>query len=521
VKPSERLVIDNVHKQLGSVKALNGVSMSVRSGAIHGIIGHNGSGKSTLVKVLSGVLRPDQGTYTVVDSDGGADGEARRPRVATVFQDLGLADNLSVFDNLLVNSFHTNRAGYINLSKERLRATAALATLGLDLPLDLEARKLPEPERVMLCVTRALMHGGVAIADGREPHTEAGEPSIDLLLLDEPTSSLPHEELERFRLLVKGLQQSTGVTSLIVTHNPSDISALCDEFTALKSGEVMCTEPAAGATMSMLAELMAGKSVIVREQGQGAPPPPAQSGRPISERVFVAEGIMTPGLSEPVSMSADEGELVGLTGLEGSGFKEFVGAAMGILDMTSGRVQVSGRPVSGGPAALRRAGAIYIPADRARTSGVPAATVYENMTMGRVDTYCRHGILNAKAERAAVGQMLELLRVDPPDPRRVLSEMSGGQQQKVVVGRALLSGAKLLVFEEPTAAVDVGAREEILQYLQDVSRKGNVVVVASAEFEWMPAVCDRIVVFRTGCIAGELVGEHMSEDRILRMAYGD
>jgi ABC-type sugar transport system ATPase subunit len=525
VKGSERLVIEDVHKSMGAVRALMGVSFSVSRGTVHGIIGHNGSGKSTLVKILAGVMPADQGSYQIVDGDGPQGRPARSPRVAAVFQDLGLAENLSVLDNLLVNSFRRNKLGLISMAAARSRARAAMATVGLDLPVNEEVQRLPEAERVMLCVARAMMRAGVTLEDGADGQEHAAA-SADLLVMDEPTSSLPRQELERFRDLVRRLRDETGVTMLVVTHNPTDITAFCDDFTALKNGQVLCTQPAREVTASMLAELMAGQSAIVEEAEEGDQA--AREIASVAERrrragppVFVADRVSTPKLSGPVSLSAAEGELVGLTGLEGSGFREFVRAAMGVGEMTSGTVTVAGRELRGGAPGIVRAGAVYIPSDRARTSGVPAATAFENMTLGRLDAYCRHGIINTRREKAAVAGMLERLRVFPADPRRVLSQMSGGQQQKVVVGRALLSNSRLLVFEEPTAAVDVGAREAILRDLQQVAREGCTVILASGEFEWMSAVCDRIVVFQSGGIAGELLPADMGEEAILRLAYGD
>lgn len=529
MKGSEQLVIEDVHKTMGAVRALTGVSFSVSRGTVHGIIGHNGSGKSTLIKILAGVMPADQGSYRIVDTGRPPGEQARSPRVAAVFQDLGLAENLSVLDNLLVNSFRRNKLGLISMAAARSRARAAMATVGLDLPVNAEVQRLPEAERVMLCVARAMMRAGVTLEDGaadQEHGQEHGTASADLLVMDEPTSSLPRQELERFRDLVRRLRDETGVTMLVVTHNPTDITAFCDDFTALKNGQVLCTQPARGVTASMLAELMAGQSAIVEEAADGDRA--AREGASVAERsrrggpqVFVADKVMTPKLSGPVSLSAAEGELVGLTGLEGSGFREFIRAAMGVGEITSGTVTVAGRELRGGAPGIVRAGAVYIPSDRARTSGVPVATAFENMTLGRLDAYCRHGIINTRREKAAVTGMLERLRVFPADPRRVLSHMSGGQQQKVVVGRALLSNSRLLVFEEPTAAVDVGAREAILRDLQQVARDGCTVILASGEFEWMSAVCDRIVVFQSGAIAGELLPAEMGEEAILRLSYGD
>jgi ribose transport system ATP-binding protein len=538
---SERLVIENVHKTMGAVRALAGVSVAVPRGTVHGIIGHNGSGKSTLVKILAGVMPADEGSY-LIEAGEGAARTARAPRVAAVFQDLGLAEDMSVFDNLLANYFRRNKLGFISMKPERARARAVMASVGLNLPLDLEAGRLPETDRVMLCVARAMMRAGVALGNGFGSH-DAG---ADLLVMDEPTSSLPREELERFRGLVKRLRDETGVTTLIVTHNPTDIGAFCDGFTALKNGQVLCTQEAGGVTSAMLAKLMAGQSAIVEDAAEaatGAAPlsqslaaQPGQRGQashvgetatgseragPAGTPVLAVDALVIPGLSEPVSLSAAEGELVGLTGLEGSGFREFIRAAMGVGLSTSGTVTIAGTRVPPGAVGLGRADAVFIPSDRSRTSGVPAATAYENMTMGRVGAYTSRGVINTKKERSAVAGMLERLSVSPADPRRVLSQMSGGQQQKVVIGRALLSDVRLLVFEEPTAAVDVGARETILRDLQDVARQGRTVIVASGEFEWMPAVCGRIVVFRSGSVAGELLPGQMSEEAILRLAYGN
>ncbi|HVT68875.1 MAG TPA: ATP-binding cassette domain-containing protein, partial [Trebonia sp.] len=387
---SEHLVIENVHKTMGAVRALAGVSLTVPPGTVHGIIGHNGSGKSTLIKILAGVLPADAGSFLV--ANGGA---ARRPpRVAAVFQDLGLADNLSVLDNLLANSFRRSRLGFISVAAERARARAVMATVGLDLPLDLEARRLPEADKVLLCVARAMMRAGVRLGDGlggrgkEAGGTGAGPEqetaSADLLVMDEPTSSLPREELERFRDLVKRVRDETGVTTLIVTHNPTDITAFCDGFTALKNGQVLLTrEEAGGVTAPMLAELMAGQSVIVEEAAEAGAAgrqtaTVAERTRRAGTQVFVADNLLIPKLSGPVSLSAAEGELVGLTGLEGSGFREFIRAAMGVGETVSGTVTIAGTRVPRGTAGLGRADAVFIPSDRASTSGIPSATVYEN-----------------------------------------------------------------------------------------------------------------------------------------------
>jgi len=516
----EHLTVENIHKRLGAINALNGVSLKVPSGTVHGLIGHNGSGKSTTVKVLAGVLQPDEGLFSVVSGDAGPQPRHRKPKVVTVFQDLGLADTLTAFENVLVNSFEKKPFGMVRVGRERARVRELFAILGLDVPLELEAWRLPEPERVMLCVARALLHAGVQIEDGAID-ADAGL-SVDLLILDEPTSSLPREDLGRFRALVRTLTEEAGVATLLVTHNPADIETICDDFTALRNGEVMCSSPAQGYSTGLLVELMAGKSVEPDQDDSGGRDRAASSTAPrrLDQPLFVAEDLVTPGLDGPVSLVARTGELLGITGLEGSGFREFVQAAMGVKERRSGAVSVGGQRLSSGPAGVRRANAVYIPSDRARTSGIPSATVYENMTLGRVDVFCHRGFVQRKAEKAGVRQMLEKLKVDPPDPARTLSEMSGGQQQKVVIGRALLSDAKLFVFEEPTVGVDVGASRDILSYLRESTQEGVCVMAASAEFEWMPTVCDRVIVFRSGRIAGELTQGDITEEGILSLAYG-
>jgi ribose transport system ATP-binding protein len=520
VNSLEHLAVENLHKRLGAINALNGVSLKVRSATVHGLIGHNGSGKSTTVKILAGVLQPDKGLFRVVCGGDGPQPRYRKPNVVSVFQDLGLADNLTAFENVLVNSFEKKPFGMVKVRRERARARELFAVLGLDVPLELEAWRLPEPERVMLCVARALLHAGVQIEDG-VIDADAGL-RVDLLVLDEPTSSLPREDLGRFRALVRTLTEEAGVATLLVTHNPADIETICDDFTALRNGEVMRSAPAQGYSTGLLAELMAGKSIEPDRDDSGGPDRGVSSAaaRRPGQPLFVAQDLVIPGLDGPVSLAAHPGELLGITGLEGSGFRAFVEAAMGVRERLSGTVSVGGQKLSSGPAGVRRANAVYIPSDRARTSGVPSAMVYENMTLGRIDVFCHRGIVQRNAEKAAVRRMLEKLNVDPPDPARTLSELSGGQQQKVVIGRALLSDAKLFVFEEPTAAVDVGASRDILSYLRESTREGVCVMAASAEFEWMPTVCDRVIVFRSGKIAGELMQGEITEERILSLAYG-
>lgn len=515
MESSEALVIEDVHKRLGAVRALDGVSFTVPRGTVHGIIGHNGSGKSTLVKILAGILSSDRGSFQIADIHSSGAIRRRRPRVATVFQDLGLADHLTVYENILVNNFRRSRFGFISDRRERARLSGALSELGFELPFGVEAGSLSEADRVILCVARALFSAGIA------PGSAGG--GADILLMDEPTSSLPREELEKFRTLVQRLRKEEEISIVIVTHNPSDVGTMCDDVTALKGGRVLCTMQAREVSMAMLAELMAGKERPDGEQvGEAAASlPSAASRRTIAGVGFAVSGLCCEGLEEPVTLSGEVGELLGITGLEGSGFRELVAGAVGVRALTSGEVSIADRPVKRGIEGFRQAGGVYIPADRTRTSGVPDATVYENMTLGIVDSYTRFGVIQARDERVQVARMLERLNVHPSDPRRKLSELSGGQQQKVIVGRALLaSKAKVVVFEEPTAAVDVGAREDILRYLRELASTGTVVVVATAEFEWLPSACDRIAVFRSGRFAGELRDGQMNEQGILRLAYG-
>jgi ribose transport system ATP-binding protein len=518
VHGGELLEVSDVHLRLGAVRALDGVSFRISSGTVHGLIGHNGSGKSTTVKVLAGLLTPDGGSVAVTSDPAVPDAPRRRPHVVTVFQDLGLAEDLTVFENVLVNSFERRPLGHVHVRREQDRVRELFALLRLDVPLGVRVSGLPEAERVMLCVARALLHAGVKLTQGTID-ADAGL-KVDLLVLDEPTSSLPRTELRRFRALVRSLTESVGVATLLVTHNPADIATVCDDFTALRNGRVICSAPAEGFHMDRLIELMAGKGVQadgrIDTGGSRSPSAPVRN----TDAVFVAEDLMTPGLDGPVTLIAHKGELLGMTGLEGSGFREFLQSAMGVRDRVSGTVRIDGRIVEGGPAGVCRANAMYISADRTRTSGIPSATLYENMTLGRVGVFCRRGFLRRRAEMVAVRRMLEKLDVHPPEPKRLLSEMSGGQQQKVVVGRALMSESKLFVFEEPIAAVDVGASQDILSYLAEATKAGVGVIAASGDFGWMPSVCDRVVVFRSGRIAGELVGGDITEDRVLLLAYG-
>jgi ribose transport system ATP-binding protein len=504
----------------GAVKAIQGLTLDITKGEIHGLIGHNGSGKSTFAKVLAGVYSPSAGHVEafgeVLPSSVGRPSQ-RAGRVVVVPQDLGLVPSMSVVDNFKVNRY---RRGLINWRVERQATRAALEALGADVDPRQPVHTLNSSERVLLSVARALAD---LSSGGSGSKTDEA-----VLVLDEPTSSLPHDSVETLLATIRTINSQLGVTIILVSHNPREILAVSHRVSALKNGQSIGTFVTSALSFRGLAELMAGQAL----EGLGKPPsraatPPASVARADDRGREEAEGgrvtiqNLAGGRLRGVSLDVSPGEIVAFTGLVGSGYEDLPYILVGAIPKAGGEISVNGVPYTRpSPGRWRRSGSMFLPSDRQRTSAVQRATVRENVTLGELGSFVRAGFLRRGLEANEVRAVLRRRRIEPADPERAFFALSGGQQQKALIGRCLLLHRRVLMIHEPTVAIDVGARDEIHKALQDVAAEGTAVLIVSCQYEELPVMCDRVITVISGQVSGRLSGEELTEANILTSCYG-
>jgi ribose transport system ATP-binding protein len=498
-EPAPVVRVDGLTKTFGGTRALDGVSLEVRGGEVHALLGQNGSGKSTLIKILSGYHTPDAGSIAIrgepVRPPLSAAG-LRRLGVTFVHQDLGLVGTMSVLENLRVGRFDTGPGRRIRWGRERERARDLLRRFDLDVDPRAPVGSLTQTERVIVAVIRALQD--VEAAGGR-----------GLLVLDEPTSALPLGDVHRlFSAMRRVTAGGSGV--LFVTHDVDEVFEISDRATILRDGHAVATVEPSRLDHRELVKLIVGRDLV------DLYPPAADNAQGTLLTVHALSG----DVAREVSFNLRRGEILGLTGLLGAGHDEVPYLIYGARAAAHGQIEMDGVPIEKpSPQSCTAAGIALLPNDRQRLSAIPAATVKENVTLPDLRAFRRGGRLDHRRERTAVEAVISRVDVRPRDPDRPLIKLSGGNQQKAVLARWLRLEPRVLLLHEPTQGVDVGAKSGIFQILRDAVAQGTSIIYASAEYEDLANICDRVLVFRRGRLVSELEGERLRHDVIVSHCY--
>ena len=492
------LEVRGLTKAFGPTEALVEVDFDLRAGEVHALVGQNGSGKSTLVKILAGVHAPDAGAIAVggEEFDPLRPGEARRRGLRFVHQDLGLVDSLDVVENLALGRGYDLRfPRRISWRHERRQARAALADIGHTLDVRALVGTLRASERTAIAIARAL---------------DGWRSAARLLVLDEPTASLPEAEVTRLFDVI-GTIRDRGVGVIYVSHHLEEVLAIADRVTILRDGARVGTFDAAELDHDRMVELIVGR-------GSAAPAAaPVQSGAPERHEPSLVAEDLSGAVLRGVSLRVGAGEVVGVAGLTGSGREELGPALFGAAGR-SGSVSVEGNPVPAGrPDLAVAAGVGFVPADRKALGLVASMVVRENVTLADLRPYLRGGLLRHRKERSDVDTWLGLLDVRPRNQSLGAMRLSGGNQQKVLLARWLRIRPRVLILDEPTQGVDVGAKAEIHRRIVGAARDGAGVLVCSTDTAELVQVCDRVLVMQRGGIGAELLGRDISEERIDRL----
>ncbi len=474
-------------KRFAGTLALDAVDLEVRAGEVHALLGENGAGKSTLIKVLAGVHAADGGELLWRGEPAVVPGLP----IAFIHQDLGLVDSMTVAENVAVTAGYRRRFGLIDWPATRAQAAAALAAVGGGIDAEARAGGLRAAERSLVAIARAL-----AV-------------NADLLVLDEPTAALPEADVARLLAVLAGLRQRRlGI--LYVTHRLDEVFRIADRVTVLRDGRRVVTADVATMTAATLVGHIVGRSL-----GELFHRPPEAAGRPLLE----VEGLSTLGAG-PVSFRLNAGEVLGLVGLRGAGHHAIGRALYGEQRRRAGTVQLGGTALDAAdPAAAAAAGVGFVSSKRGEESIAANLALRENLFMNPRAAGGRRRI-GDKREKADCREALRAFGVRPPEPEIPIVNLSGGNQQKVVMARWLVGPARLLILEEPTFGVDVGAKGEIYRLLGESVKAGRGVLLISSDFEEVAGLCHRALVLDRGRIAAEVAAKDLSVARLVSLAGG-
>lgn len=473
--------------------ALRSVDLTVTAGRVHGLLGANGAGKSTLIKILSGAFPPTGGEITWR----GAPARWRKPSdpkaagVATIHQHIPLVPTLSVLENVFLD----DRSPWRRAAVQRARFARLLETLDYRLDPDALVQDLPIGQQQMTAILQALCTGA------------------ELIIMDEPTASLANEEREVVYAAVRRLAHGEGKAIIFVSHFLDEVLALTDEVTILRDGRAVLHAQTADLDQDRIAEAIVGREIAALE---------AAAGRTsyARERVLaeIAE-LSSPRKLASTSLTLRQGEVVGLAGLLGSGRSELMHAIYGADPQARGEVRLDGQPVGRSPGAAVRAGIGLVPEDRVKQGLQPQFEIWRNVTLPRLEQVSWRGLMPNREQEVACGaEAIRRLAIKAPGPEALVTELSGGNAQKVTIARWLFGGTRLFLLDEPTAGIDIGARNDILHLIRDLAADGAAVLMASSDFEELLAVCDRILVMREGRVVAERRAAETHEHELVLLA---
>lgn len=506
------LSIRNLSKTFGGTRALDGVTLDIRGGQVHGLVGENGSGKSTLIKILSGFHVPEAGEIAVAGEQVALPMSAtslQRHGLRFVHQDLTLAPTLTVAENLFVDELSTNPSWLLRSSDLRRRAREQLAPFGRKLDPAARVGSLSPADQAHLAIVRAV--------SGLRRNHSADRPQPGVLVLDEVTAFLPSAgRAQLFELIAEVVAQGDSV--LFVSHYLDEVLEITSEITVLRDGRLVSTVRTDQVDDDGLVEMVIGRRLGDGMLASASPPAGGAEERAPDVRVTGLTGKVVTELA----FSVRAGEVLGVTGLLGSGFEEVPPLLFGAERASSGHLRLGERDhdlTSMTPSTATAGGIAFVPEDRHGAGGVGALTVEENLTLQVISRYQR-GALRRRRLRRDTLALLDEHDVRPRQPKAPMASLSGGNQQKVLMAKWLLMEPSLLLLHEPTHGVDVGSREQILQRVRDVaSSRSMAVVCASSDPDQLSELCDRVLVLARGRVVAELTGGALTKDAIAECSY--
>jgi ribose transport system ATP-binding protein len=491
-------LMQGVSKRYGGVRALEGADLAVEAGRIHAVLGENGAGKSTLIKIMAGVVPPDSGRLLLDDRpvSFASPSAAHAAGIACIFQELSLIPDLPVADNIAISN-PPRRFGLIDRRAQRRIAEEALARAGADdiHPLAL-VKDLSLSRRQMVEIAKAL---------ARKPR---------ILILDEATSALTAADVMKIYSVLKRLR-GEGLALVYISHRMHEIAELADECTVFRNGRSVAHYPAGTKSDSEVVELMIGRDYDAVFPALAARPEATETPRLELRRLGWTDRL------DAVSLRLDAGEVIGLGGLDGQGQRELLLALFGTLRGATGELLIDGRPITiSGPAAAKRSdiGMALIPEDRKTEGLMLAMSVRDNLSFAALGRMSTMGVVDSAAESEAVARIVRLLAIRSDGIEVAASSLSGGNQQKLVLGKWLMMAPRILLLNDPTRGIDVGTKQEIYALLRDLAEAGTAILFYSTDYDELIGCCDRVLVMYDGRVVRELVGAGITEHALISSA---
>jgi len=489
------LTMEGINKSFSGVKVLEEVQFSLREGEVHALMGENGAGKSTLMKILSGIYSKDAGSIQIhgTESVASSPKASQASGVAIIHQELNMIPDLSIQENMFLGrEFKWGRTGFVNSPKMRLEAKNYLQKLGMDLNPDCLVRELSVGQQQMVEIAKALsMHAKI-------------------LVLDEPTAALTKREIEKLFQLIATLK-SQGVGMIYISHRMEEIFQISDRITVLRDGRYIGTRDTNVTTMDELVQMMVGREIKERF-------PTVETN--IGEERLRVEALSQEGKLYDINLSVRAGEILGIAGLMGAGRSELAKALFGV-GKYQGKIFVKGKLVTiKNPADAIKAGMALITEDRKGEGLVPDLSVRENLALPNLRALSRFGFISHRIEQNFVADSIKKLKVKVHHPEQWVSSLSGGNQQKVVIGKWLATQPEIFILDEPTRGVDIGAKREIYDLIHQLVQKGVAVIMISSELPEVLGMSDRVLVLHEGRITGEFSRENATQETIMMAATG-
>jgi ribose transport system ATP-binding protein len=488
------LELEGISKRFPGVRALEGVSLEIRAGEVHIVVGENGAGKSTLMKILYGAQHADEGTIRFQGRPVtiGTPADARRLGIAVIFQEFSLVPFLSAAENIFLGrEFRGPIPGTVDRRRAIREARTLLSSLGLDLDPSLPVHRLGVAEQQLVEIAKALSQ------------------KARILVMDEPTAALSERECDHLFRIVRRLRDE-GVAIVYITHRLMEVMVLGDRITVLRDGRKVAELTPKETTPDDLVRLMVGRPVKAAFERRARFQP--------GEVALEIRNLRAPSGLEDINLTVHAREIVGLAGLVGAGRTEVARAIFGADPISAGEIRVFGRPAEETPSACVRQGIALIPEKRKEEGLALIRSVQDNLLMSALWRLFPRGWLRPRTAQAAARDMVDRLRVATPSLARPVRVLSGGTQQKVVVGKWLSASCRLFLFDEPTRGIDVGAKAEIFRLIEDLAERGAAVLLISSEFSEIVQVADRTYVMYDGRITGHLTAAELSEEALLRLA---
>ncbi|MDR4938669.1 sugar ABC transporter ATP-binding protein [Rossellomorea marisflavi] len=487
--------MDHIHKAFGQNKVLEGVDIHIRGGEVHALMGENGAGKSTLMNILTGLHKKDQGTITIDGVEKTFDNpkQAEEFGIAFIHQELNIWPEMTVLDNLFINKEPITSFGLIQTQKMKAVAKKQFDRLAISIPLHKEAGKCSVGEQQMIEIAKALM-------------TDA-----KVIIMDEPTAALTDREIEKLFDVIRSLKES-GVSIVYISHRMEEIFTICDTITVMRDGRTVDTTPIPETNFNDVVKKMVGRELTDRFPERNSNP---------GETILEVKGLTRKGVFENVSFQVREGEIVGVSGLMGAGRTEIMRTIFGLDGKYEGDILVAGKNVTvKNPNQAVELGLGFITEDRKEEGLILDFSIKDNIVLPSLFSFTKNGMIKDKQEEEFVELLIKRLTIKTESAMTSAKNLSGGNQQKVVIAKWIGIGPKVLILDEPTRGVDVGAKREIYQLMNELTDRGVAIIMVSSELPEVLGMSDRVIVIHEGRVSGEVTGKEATQEKIMTLATG-